>query len=145
LRLDGGPGIFGFDFFAKGGEFGGGTRDEEKVETFLCELDGIFFANSVGGAGYYCPCAFLAIGSKLFLLLAYCNHKCGIEVSYILPAQYKKTEQHANIVEDLAANEQETNCAENDQRSIWNIVRHSLNERRHLAELVRGCYQALVK
>jgi len=65
LGLDSGVGIFGLDFFGEDLEFGGGAGDEEEIEAFPCELDGVFFADSVGGAGYYCPGSFLAVGSKL--------------------------------------------------------------------------------
>jgi hypothetical protein len=36
------------------------ARDEDDVEAFAGELEGVFFANAVGGAGYDCPGAFEA-------------------------------------------------------------------------------------
>ena len=53
------------DLGGEGGELRGGARDENEVESFLCELDGVFFADTVRSAGYYCPGAFGSIGSKL--------------------------------------------------------------------------------
>jgi hypothetical protein len=57
------------DFGGQRGEFGGGAGDEDEVEAFLSELDGVFFANSVGGACDYCPGAFGTIFANLFLSL----------------------------------------------------------------------------
>lgn len=51
------------DFGGESRELGGGARDEDEVEAFLRELDGVFFADAVGGAGYYCPGPFGSIGS----------------------------------------------------------------------------------
>jgi len=67
--IDVGAGIFLLDFGGEGVEFRGGARDEEEVEAFLGELDGVFFAQAVRGAGYYCPGAFLAIFAELLCQL----------------------------------------------------------------------------
>lgn len=47
LRLDRRTNILLFDFRGKSLELGFGSRDEEEVETFLCELNGVFFSESV--------------------------------------------------------------------------------------------------
>ena len=51
------------DFRGKRGEFRGGAGDEDEVEAFLSQLDGIFFADAIGRASYYGPGAFGPIGS----------------------------------------------------------------------------------
>ena len=58
LGLDGGSGVFVFDFGRQSGEFGGGAGDQDEVEPFLSELDGVLLADSVRRTGYYCPCPF---------------------------------------------------------------------------------------
>jgi hypothetical protein len=63
--LDIRPRVFLRYFGRESLEFRGGARDEEEIEAFLCELDGIFFSQAVGGPGDYCPGAFLAIFAEL--------------------------------------------------------------------------------
>ena len=52
--------MFLFDFFTQVEEFGLRAGDEGRVEAFCCELKGVFFAYTVGGAGYERPRAFFA-------------------------------------------------------------------------------------
>lgn len=57
--------ILGLYFGGERLEFRGSARDEQQVEAFLRELDGVFFSEAVGGAGYYCPGALLAVFAEL--------------------------------------------------------------------------------
>jgi hypothetical protein len=48
------------DFRGEGVEFALGAGDEEDVVALLCELEGVLFAETVGGTGYESPCALSA-------------------------------------------------------------------------------------
>jgi hypothetical protein len=48
------------DFRGESVELALGAGDEEDVVALLCELEGVLFAETVGGTGYEGPCAFLA-------------------------------------------------------------------------------------
>ena len=50
---------------AEGLEFGGGAGNEEYVEALSSKLNGVFFADAIGGAGHKCPAAFGAEGAEL--------------------------------------------------------------------------------
>ena len=63
--LGAGAGVLGFDFLGEGGEFGGCARDEQDVEAGAGELEGIFLADAVGGAGNKGPGAFGAERAEL--------------------------------------------------------------------------------
>jgi hypothetical protein len=69
--LDIRPRVFLRYFSRESLEFRGGARNEEEVEAFLCELDGVFFSQAVGGAGDDCPGAFLAIFAELGLIIIF--------------------------------------------------------------------------
>lgn len=52
--------VFLLNFGREGLEFGLGAGDEEDVEAFRCELESVFFADTVGGARDDRPAAFFA-------------------------------------------------------------------------------------
>ena len=60
-----GSGRLGLDAFGEGLEFRFGAGDEKDVEAALGELDGEFFADTVGGAGYDGPAGAGAESAKL--------------------------------------------------------------------------------
>lgn len=52
--------VLALDFRGEGVELALGAGDEEDVVALLCELEGVFFAETVGGTGYESPSSLLA-------------------------------------------------------------------------------------
>jgi len=53
------------------------ARYEDDVEAFAGELEGVFFANAVGGSGYDCPGAFGAEFGDLISFMRKLEMKLG--------------------------------------------------------------------
>jgi hypothetical protein len=54
------------DLGGEGVELALGAGDEEDVVALLCELEGVLFAETVGGSGYESPCTLLAKLGELY-------------------------------------------------------------------------------
>ena len=52
--------VLALDFRGESVELALGAGDEEDVVALLCELEGVFFAETVGGTGYESPSSLLA-------------------------------------------------------------------------------------
>ena len=52
--------VLALDFRGEGVELALGAGDEEDVVALLCELEGVFFAETVGGTGYESPSSLFA-------------------------------------------------------------------------------------